>query len=64
MAEITLEQLTELRAEIRADKAEIKADIEQIKVSVIQWVIGLFIGTVIVITSVIGVFTTNIRLNI
>ena len=53
MADITLEQFMELKAELTT----LTAEVSQIRTSIIQWVVGLFIGTIVVIMSGLGVYT-------
>lgn len=63
--EVTLEvlqaELGKLRAELCAElRVEFRAELEKMQIRIIQWVVGIFIGAIIVVGTIIGVYTSSL----
>ncbi len=72
---ITNEKLYEMIVEIRADmltfKAEVTSEIAEIKAAqselradISKWGVALFIGSIVAMTSIIGVFLASVMLTV
>ena len=57
-------EIAEFKAEIRSDIAEIKATQSELRSNISKWGIVLFIGSIVAMTSIIGVFLASVVLTI
>ena len=61
---ITNEKLYEMIVEIRSDIAEIKTAQAEFQANISKWGVALFIGSIVAMTSIIGVFLASVVLTI
>ncbi len=59
---ITNENLYEMIVEIKSEIAEIKAAQSAFHANISKWGVALFIGSIVAMTSIIGVFLASIVL--
>ena len=57
-------EIAEFKAEIRSDIAEIKAAQSELRADISKWGVALFIGSIVAMTSIIGVFLASVVLTI
>ena len=63
IVEIKSDMLT-FKAEVTSDIAEIKAAQSQLRADISKWGVALFIGSIVAMTSIIGVFLASVVLTI
>ena len=61
---ITNEKLYEMMVEIRSDIAEIKTTQAEFQANISKWGVALFIGSIVAMTSIIGVFLASVVLTV
>ncbi len=57
-------EIAEFKAEIRSDIAEIKTAQSELRADISKWGVALFIGSIVAMTSIIGVFLASVVLTI
>ncbi len=57
-------EIAEFKTEIRSDIAEIKAAQSELRADISKWGVALFIGSIVAMTSIIGVFLASVVLTI
>ena len=60
-AEVTSE-ITEFKAEVTSEIAEVKAAQSELRADITKWGVALFIGSIVAMTSIIGVFLASVVL--
>ena len=63
IVEIKSDMLT-FKAEVTSEIAEIKAAQSELRADISKWGVALFIGSIVAMTSIIGVFLASIVLTI
>ncbi len=58
------EMILEFKAEVRSEIAEIKAAQSELRADISKWGVALFIGSIVAMTSIIGVFLASVVLTI
>ena len=56
------EMIVDFKAEIRSEIAEIKAAQAELRADISKWGVALFIGSIVAMTSIIGVFLASVVL--
>ena len=56
--------ISDFKTEIRSEIAEIKAAQSELRADISKWGVALFIGSIVAMTSIIGVFLASIMLTI
>ena len=56
------EMIVEFKAEIKSEIAEIKAAQSELRADISKWGVALFIGSIVAMTSIIGVFLASVVL--
>ena len=54
--------MSDFKAEIRSEIAEIKAAQSELRADISKWGVALFIGSIVAMTSIIGVFLASVVL--
>ena len=54
--------MSDFKAEIRSEIAEIKAAQSELRADIGKWGVALFIGSIVAMTSIIGVFLASVVL--
>ena len=63
IVEIKSDMLT-FKAEVMSEIAEIKAAQSELRADISEWGVALFIGSIVVMTSIIGVFLASVVLTV
>ena len=56
--------MSNFKAEVKSEIAEIKAAQSELRADISKWGVALFIGSIIAMTSIIGVFLASIVLTV
>ncbi len=56
--------MSDFKAEVRSEIAEIKAAQSELRADISKWGVALFIGSIVAMTSIIGVFLASVVLTI
>ena len=63
-ADIKADIKAEIKSEIRAEIAGVKAAQSELRADISKWGVVLFIGSMVTMTSIIGVFLTSVVLTV
>ena len=58
------EMMVNMRTEIKSEIAEIKAAQSELRADIAKWGVALFIGSIVAMTSIIGVFLASVVLTV
>ena len=58
------EMIVDMRTEFKSEIAEIKAAQSELRADITKWGVALFIGSIVVMTSIIGVFLASVVLTV
>ncbi len=58
------EMIVDMRTEFKFEIAEIKAAQSELRADITKWGVALFIGSIVVMTSIIGVFLASVVLTV
>ena len=56
------EMIVDMRTEFKSEIAEVKAAQLELRADITKWGVALFIGSIVVMTSIIGVFLASVVL--
>ncbi len=60
--EMIVNMRTEIKAEVKSEIAEIKAAQSELRADIAKWGVALFIGSIVAMTSIIGIFLASVVL--
>ena len=55
-----ISEMADFKAEIRAEIAEIKVAQSELRADIIKWGVALFVGSIVAMTSIVGVFLVSV----
>ncbi len=58
------EMIVDMRTEFKSEIAEIKAAQSELRADITKWGVALFIGSIVAMTSIIGVFLASVVLTV